>query len=98
MGEALVVDLSWVSANHAITIDDLKKAGAGDVQRGDIVLLRTDWTDKMYGRWTDYFTQSPYFPPESAQWLAERGPKNIGFNSSDGYWPPPPGFGTAAPP
>ena len=49
MGEALVVDLSWVGANHAITIDDLKKGGAGDVKRGDIVLLRTDWTDKMYG-------------------------------------------------
>ena len=31
MGEALVVDLSWVGANHAITIDDLKKGGAGDI-------------------------------------------------------------------
>jgi kynurenine formamidase len=24
-------------------------------KRGDIVLLRTDWTDKMYGTWPDYF-------------------------------------------
>ncbi len=71
MGEALVVDLSWVGANHSITIDDLKKGGAGDVKRGDIVLLRTGWTDKMYGRWPDYFTRSPYFPPEVAQWLVD---------------------------
>ena len=85
MGEALVVDLSWVGANHAITIDDLKKGGAGDVKRGDIVLLHTGWTDTMYGRWPDYFTQSPYFPPEVAQWLVDRGPKNIGFDFFEEY-------------
>src|SRR5215472_7739492 len=77
MGEALVVDLSFVGANHAITIDDLR--------RGDIVLLRTDWTDKRYGTWPDYFTQSPYFPPESAQWLVDRRPKNIGFDFFEEY-------------
>src|SRR2546427_361172 len=73
MGEAIVVDLSFVGPNHAITIDDLRRGGADDVRRGDIVLLRTDWTDRMYGRWPDYFVQSPWFPPESAEWLGARG-------------------------
>ena len=85
MGEALVVDLSFAGANHAITIDDLKRGGADDVRQGDIVLLRTDWTDKMYGRWPDYFTQSPYFPPETAEWLVAKGPKNIGFDFFEEY-------------
>src|SRR2546425_5655395 len=80
MGEALVVDVSFAGPNHGITIDDLKRGGADDVRQGDIVLLRTGWTDTMYGRWPDYFTQSPYFPPESAEWLVARGPKNIGFD------------------
>ena len=40
MGEAVVVDLSFAGANHAITIDDLKRGGADDVQSGDIVLDR----------------------------------------------------------
>src|SRR6266511_3500839 len=62
MGEALVVDLSHVGSNHAVSIEDLKRGGALDVRRGDIALLRTDWTDKMYGKWPDYFTQSPYCP------------------------------------
>src|ERR1044071_5430523 len=75
MGEAIVVDLSFAGANHRITIDDLKRGGADQVKKGDIVLLRTDWTDKMYGRWPDYFTQSPYFPPESAEWLRGQGPE-----------------------
>ncbi len=85
MGEALVVDLSFAEPHHGITIDDLKRGGAGDVRRGDIVLLRTDWTDKMYGTWPDYFTQSPFFPPESAQWLVDRGPKTIAFDFFEEY-------------
>lgn len=85
MGEALVVDLSFVGANHKVTIDDLKRGGADQVKQGDIVLLRTDWTDKMYGRWPDYFTQSPFFPPESAEWLVAKGPKSIGFDFFEEY-------------
>jgi kynurenine formamidase len=85
IGEALVVDLSFVGANHGITIDDLKRGGADAVKPGDIVLLRTDWTDTMYGRWPDYFTTSPYCPPETAEWLVAKGPKNIGFDFFEEY-------------
>ncbi len=51
MGEAIVVDLSFAGTNHKITIDDLKRGGADQVKKGDIVLLRTGWTDTMYGKW-----------------------------------------------
>ncbi len=85
MGEAKVLDLSFVGANHGITIDDLKRAGGDRVRQGDIVLLRTDWTDKMYGTWPDYFTQSPFFPAESAQWLVAKEPKSIGFDFFEEY-------------
>lgn len=85
MGEALIVDLSFVSATQGISIDDLKRGGADAVKPGDIVLLRTDWTDKMYGKWPEYFTQSPFFPPESAEWLVAKGPKSIGFDFFEEY-------------
>ncbi|MFQ5898742.1 MAG: cyclase family protein [Candidatus Methylomirabilia bacterium] len=85
IGPALVVDLSFVGANHKITIEDLKRGGADQVSKGDIVLLRSDWTDKMYGSWPDYFTQSPFFPPESAEWLVAKGPKSIGFDFFEEY-------------
>jgi kynurenine formamidase len=85
IGEATVVDLSWVGPNHEITIDDLRRGGADDVRRGDIVLLRTGWTDRMYGKWPDYFTQSPWFPPGTAEWLVAKGPKNIGFDFFEEY-------------
>jgi arylformamidase len=85
IGEAVTVDLSFVDANHRITIDDLKRGGADKVRKRDIVLLRTGWTDKMYGKWPDYFTQSPFFPPESAEWLVAKGPKSIGFDFFEEY-------------
>ena len=85
IGEAITIDLSFVDANHKVTIDDLKRGGADQVKKNDIVLLRTDWTDKMYGKWPDYFTQSPYFPPESAEWLVAKSPKSIGFDFFEEY-------------
>ena len=85
IGEAITIDLSFVDANHRITIDDLKRGGADQVRKGDIVLLRTGWTDKMYGKWPDYFTQSPYFPPEPAEWLVAKDPKSIGFDFFEEY-------------
>src|SRR2546423_1802595 len=92
IGEAVVVDMSFVGPNHAVTIDDLRRGGADAVKRGDIVLLRTDWTDKMYGRWPDYFTQSPWCPPESAEWLVARGAETIGFDFFVGYCARRPAF------
>jgi arylformamidase len=85
IGEAVTIDLSFVGPNHKITIDDLKRGGADTVRKSDIVLLRTDWTDKMYGKWPDYFTQSPFFPPESAEWLVAKDPKSIGFDFFEEY-------------
>lgn len=85
IGEAITIDLSFIDTNHKITIDDLKRGGADRVRKGDIVLLRTDWTDKMYGKWPDYFTQSPFFPPESAEWLVAKDPKSIGFDFFEEY-------------
>jgi arylformamidase len=85
VGEAVIVDLSFVGANHKITVDDLKRGGADQVRKSDIVLLRTDWTDQMYGKWPDYFTQSPFFPPESAEWLVAKNPKSIGFDFFEEY-------------
>lgn len=85
IGEALVVDLSFAGADHGVTIDDLERGGADAVRKGDIVLLRTDWTDRMYGKWPDYFTRSPFFPPDAAEWLVAKGPKAIGFDFFEEY-------------
>lgn len=83
-GDALVIDLSHVAANHEISVADLE-AHAPPIRTGDIVLVRTDWTEKMWGTFPDYYLQSPYCSPQAAQWLVDRGAKAIGFDCFSEY-------------
>ena len=46
-GDAVVVDLSFAGPNHEISVTDMEKYATG-VQPGDIVLVRTDWTEKQW--------------------------------------------------
>ena len=43
-------------------------------------LCRTDWTEKSWGRFPDYYMRSPYCEPEAAGWLVEQGAKVVGFD------------------
>lgn len=83
-GEALVVDLSEVDANHAISVEDLENKDL-KIQKGDIVLVRTDWTEKHWGNFPIYYMESPYCTPEAAQWLVDAGAKAIGFDCFSEY-------------
>ncbi len=83
-GQALVVDLSFAGANHEISVADMEQH-AQDVGAGDIVLVRTDWTEKHWGDFPTYYMESPYCSPEAAQWLVDRGAKAIGFDCFSEY-------------
>lgn len=83
-GEALVVNVGPCEASHGISVADLE-AHAPEIRPGDIVLVRTDWTDRMWGRFPDYYLTSPYCSPEAAQWLVARQPKAIGFDCFSEY-------------
>ncbi len=83
-GEALVVDLSFAGANHEISVADLE-AHAPAIRPGDIVLVRTDWTEKHWGDFPTYYLESPYCAPEAALWLIDRGARAIGFDCFSEY-------------
>lgn len=83
-GEALVVDLSFAEANHEISVADLEEY-APQIQPGDIVLVRTDWTEKHWGNFPTYYMESPFCAPEAAQWLIDRGAKAVGFDCFSEY-------------
>lgn len=83
-GQALVVDLSFAQANHKISVADME-AHAQMVRKGDIVLVRTDWTEKHWGNFPTYYLESPYCDPQAAQWLIDRGAKAIGFDCFSEY-------------
>jgi arylformamidase len=83
IGTAVVFSLPNTPANHAITMEELKSCGV-QVEPGDIVLIRTDWSDRMWGT-PEFFTQSPWLAPDAAAWLVAFGPKAIGFDFSEEY-------------
>ena len=83
-GQATVVNLSHVEANHEISVADMEQH-AQHVQKGDIVLVRTDWTEKHWGNFPTYYMESPYCAAEAAQWLIDRGARAIGFDCFSEY-------------
>jgi arylformamidase len=83
-GQALVLDLHDLGADQPISVERVAACGE-DVRPGDIVLVRTDWTERMWGNFPDYYLHSPYCTPEAARWLIERGAKAIGFDCFSEY-------------
>jgi kynurenine formamidase len=75
IGEAVVIDLTHLGARAQITPEVLQPH-ANDIRPGDIVVLRTDWTDKKWPA-DEYWMDSPYLTEEGARWLAERRPKAV---------------------
>ncbi|MEM1944844.1 MAG: cyclase family protein [Nitrososphaerota archaeon] len=82
MGEAVVVDVSWVAGRQLITlptfIEALGKSGV-ELRVGDIVLVRTGW-DRHLGT-ERYITDYPGLAAEVARYLASRGVKVLGVDT-----------------
>jgi kynurenine formamidase len=85
-GEAVVLDCTEVGPEEPVTVAALERARRGcEVRPGDILLVRTDWTDAMWGTFPAFFTRSPYLAPEAAQWLIAQQPKAVGFDFFEEY-------------
>jgi len=83
VGKAIVIDLASKGPNEAIKEADLKPF-SHEIREEDIVVLRTDWTVKKWGK-PDFFDASPYLDKEGAQWLAEKKIKAAGFDFAQEY-------------
>ena len=78
-GSAIVIDLSAISPNTPITVELLERQTPG-IEPGDIVLVRTGWTDAAWGDFPRYYVESPWCEPEAAEWLVSFAPKAVGFD------------------
>ena len=79
IGEAVVIDLTPIEPRHEITPDNLA-ARAPELRKDDIILVKTGWTNEMWGTFPDYYVQSPTCGAAAAEWLAAFGPKGVGFD------------------
>lgn len=84
-GQALLIDLGEVEPSHPITVEDIDKHDRVGVREGDIVLVRTAWTDRMWDNFPDYYLTSPYCTPEAARYLVSKNVKAIGFDCFSEY-------------
>ena len=78
-GDAVLIDLTPIEPDHDIRAADLE-AVAPEIRKGDIVLVRTGWTDIAWGEFPRYYIDSPSCTPEAARWLVATGAKAIGFD------------------
>ena len=93
IGPALVVDCTDVGPSQPVTVEHLERY-ADKLRPGDMVLLRTDWTDKMWGKFPEFFTTSPFLDVDAARWLAARDIKAVGFDFFEEYCARLPNFGS----
>ena len=82
-GQATILDVSHVTPNHGITPEEL--AAAGEINRNDLVLLRSSWERQMDYTTRDFWLQAPYLTREATEWLAARGPRAVGFDFPQDY-------------
>jgi arylformamidase len=75
-GTAVVIDVHDAGEREALDAARLQ-AAAPEVRPGSIVAVRTDWTDRWWGTFPDYYTRSPFLTEEAGFWLADLRPKAV---------------------
>jgi kynurenine formamidase len=76
IGPCHVIDVHDAREREAIDAGRLE-AAAPEIPRGSIVAVRTDWTDRHWGRFPDYYVTSPFLTEGAGQWLASLQPSAV---------------------
>jgi arylformamidase len=90
IGPAALVELDDHGSGRGIAGDTLEDRGR-HVKKGDIVILRTGWTDKCWGT-QPFWTEGPYLEVTGADWLVERGARAVVYDFAEEYVVRTPGF------
>jgi arylformamidase len=72
------------AAGEGVSRADLEATDSG-LSPGEIAVLATGWTDRSWGRFPQFFTESPYLELDAAKWLVERRPKAVVFDFFEEY-------------
>ena len=81
IGDAAVLDIPR-GKNEAITAMDMERAGK-HAKDGDIVLIRTGWLEKMWGK--EGYDDSPYLTADAAEWLVKLKARIAGYDFVEDY-------------
>ncbi len=78
---AVLLDFSHKEAKGGVTAAELEEKNVS-IDEGDIVIIRTDWTDKMEGK-SGFFMESPYLEPDAARWLVGKNISGFGLDAGN---------------
>lgn len=67
------------SESKEITVKRLKAAGADDLEKDEICIIRTNW-DSFWNK-KEYVSESPYITVPAAEYLVSKGIKLVGMDS-----------------
>ncbi|MGI9435634.1 MAG: cyclase family protein [Geminicoccaceae bacterium] len=84
VGEAAVVDLGAIAAEHEITADHLS-AAADHVRADDIIVFKTGWGQKRSATTPEFWLEAPYLSRSAAEWLLGRSPRAVAFDFPQDY-------------
>jgi arylformamidase len=81
VGPTRLLDIGPRPPGTAVGLDDIRQAArrAGGVQAGEIVFIRTGWSDRFD---TPEYLKSPWFRPEGLTWLVDQGMVLLGVESA----------------
>jgi arylformamidase len=81
IGDAVLLDIPK-GKNEAITGADMERAGKW-AKDGDIVLIRTGWLEKMWGK--EGYDECPYLTADAAEWLVRLKARIAGYDFVEDY-------------
>ena len=88
IGEVVIADLSG-KTDKAITDTDLDRAAGELLRKGERLLIRTDWNDRLPKMEVDDWKKdSPFMTPAALDWCISRKPSIVGIDFYQGAAPP----------
>lgn len=70
IGEAVVLDMMHKLPSEGVTAKDLEETGV-EVKEGDIVIIRTGWTEKAFGT-KEFWEKMIYLSEDAGEWLVNK--------------------------
>ena len=78
MREAVVIDMSTIAAGAGVTGEALEASGVRPA-RGQIIVIRTDWTDRAWGT-PAFWDNTVYLDPSVSEWTSSFEPAAVAMD------------------
>ena len=75
IGEAVIIDMTHKKPKETVTAEDLESSGV-EVKEGDIVIIRTGWTDRAWGT-KEFWVKMIGMSSDAGDWLLSKGIKAL---------------------